>query len=66
MPDKTRFDRNEGSQMLYFINQLAMLWHLKQICSCLKMERMLRESLPERIVKQEVVMEWVRKNWDKY
>ena len=65
-PDKTRFNRNEGHEMLYLINQLAQLWHLRQICSCLKIERMLKEALPERLVKQEIVMEWIRKNWDRY
>ena len=66
LPDKTRFNRNEGHEMLYLINQLAILWHLKQKCSCLKIERMIKEAMPERLVKQEVIMEWVRKNWERY
>ena len=65
-PDKSRFNRNQGYEMLYLINEIANMWQLKQISSCLKMERMIKEAMPERLAKQEVIMEWVRKNWDRF
>ena len=66
LPDKTRFNRNEGQEMLYLINRIAIIWHLKQMSSCLKMERLIKEALPERLVRQEVIMEWIRRNWERY
>lgn len=62
-PDSTRFNRHEGYEVLYLINALAESWKLKQINSCLKIEKMIREKLPSTTIMQIDVKEWIRINW---
>ena len=62
-PDSTRFNRHEGYEVLYLINALAESWELKQINSCLKIEKMIREKLPSTTITQIDVKEWIRINW---
>ena len=62
-PDSTRFNRHEGYEVLYLINALAESWKLKQINSCLKIEKMIREKLPSTTITQIDVKEWIRINW---
>jgi hypothetical protein len=46
-PDSTRFNRHEGYEVLYLINALAEEWNFKNVDSCLKMEKMIREKFVE-------------------
>jgi len=62
-PDSTRFNRHKGYEVLYLINALAESWELKQINSCLKIEKMIREKLPSTTITQINVKEWIRINW---
>jgi hypothetical protein len=61
--DETRFNKNQGMEVLYLINKLVDLWDLTKIESCIKIERCIREKLPPKITKQEEVATWVQLNW---
>jgi len=61
--DDTRFDRNQGYEILYLINKLVELWDLTKIESCTKIERCIREQLPLKINKQKEVATWIQLNW---
>lgn len=62
-PDSTRFNRHEGYEVLYLINALAEEWDFKNVNSCLKMEKLIREELPSKTIIQVDVKQWIRKNW---
>lgn len=64
-PDRTRFDAKDGGQVLYLVNALMAIWNLKSKQSCLKLERMMRH-IPKNISRQDSVMEWLRRNWERY
>lgn len=64
-PDRTRFNRHEGYEVLYLINALAGEWEFKQVNSCLKMEKMIHDGLPSTIIMQIDVKEWMKQNWNK-
>ncbi len=66
VPDATELDYTEGHQLLYLINKMAKINNFKQKFSGLKVERMVRESLPENILTQEDVVKWVGKNWNTF
>lgn len=61
--DDTRFNRNQGQEVLYLINKLIDLWDLTKIESCIKIERCIKEKLPQKIIKQEDVVTWIQLNW---
>jgi hypothetical protein len=63
-PDSTLFNRNEGYEMLYFINKFASIHDLKNKASGLKAEHLLKTKLPSDIRSQIHVKEWLVKNWD--
>lgn len=63
-PDYTKFDRNEGHEVLYLINALADEWSFQNTASCLIMEKMIREKLPSNIIIQVYVKEWIRLYWN--
>lgn len=65
-PDRSRFSRHEGYEVLYLINTLAKDWHLKQVSDCQKIEKMIHEGLPSDTIMQVEVKEWIRQNWNKY
>jgi len=65
-PDSTLLNRNEGYEVLYFINKFAELNNLQSKESCLKIELMIIKHLPGDIRSQEKVMGWINSNWDKY
>lgn len=62
--DATRFDKNQGHEVLYLINKLMELWNFNKVESCTKMERCLREKLPTKINKQDEVATWLQINWN--
>ena len=61
--DETRFNKNQGMEVLYLINKLVDLWDFSKIESCIKIERCIREKLPPKITKQEEVATWIQLNW---
>ena len=65
-PDNTLLNRNEGYEMLYFINRLAEIWKLQQKISLLKIEKMIKNHLPSNIRSQINVKNWIYSNWKKY
>lgn len=64
--DSTTFNRNEGNEMLYIIQKLIEIWKLEDRKSVRKLEKMIFKFLPDEIVKQEDVKNWVRNHWDYY
>ncbi|ETI89122.1 MAG: hypothetical protein Q607_CBUC00182G0102 [Clostridium butyricum DORA_1] len=66
VPDSTLLNRNEGYEVLWFINKFAEIYNLKNKESAFKIERMIRYYLPENIRSQENVVEWIENNWKKY
>jgi hypothetical protein len=65
LPDNTMFDRREGHEVLYLINELVRLWDLEEKSLCLKIEKMINILSPE-IRSQESVKNWIEDNWMKY
>ena len=66
VPDSTLLNRNEGYEVLWFINKFAEKHNFKNKESAFKIERMLKSHLPENIRSQENVVGWIEDNWDKY
>lgn len=65
-PDSTLLNREEGYEMLYFINKFAKLYNLKKKASGLKIEEMIKSRLPSNIRSQEKIKTWIYDNWKKY
>lgn len=65
-PDSTLLNRNEGYEVLWFINKFAEKHNFKNKESAFKIERMIKSHLPENIRSQENVVEWIERNWEKY
>ncbi|OFX70100.1 MAG: hypothetical protein A2X12_06340 [Bacteroidetes bacterium GWE2_29_8] len=65
-PDSTLLNREEGYEMLYFINKLAEKWDLKKTQDGNKIEKMIKEYVPKNIHSQEKIMNWIKKEWNNY
>lgn len=63
--DSTLFDRREGYEVLYLINELAKIWELEEKSLCLKIEKMINILSPEPRT-QESVKKWIEDNWMRY
>jgi hypothetical protein len=61
--DDTKFNYKEGQEVLYLINKTRELWDFTKIESCIKMERIIRERLPNNITTQEDAVSWIQINW---
>lgn len=64
-PDSTFLNRNEGYEVLYFINKFMEMYDLKNKSTATKIEKMIRNELPGDIRSQENVKKWVAMNWEK-
>lgn len=64
-PDNTLFARHEGYEMIYFVNAFAEAHSFKNVVSCQKAEKLLREKLPSDVRSQINVKNWLETNWDK-
>ena len=62
-PDSTLLNRKEGYEILYFINKFCALHKLKYKNSAQKVERMIREKVPNNIHSQKKIKTWLEKNW---
>lgn len=65
-PDSTLLNRNEGYEMLYFINKFCELYDLKNKSTAHKVETMIKEHLPSNIRSQANVRAWLIENWKKF
>ncbi|MDE0535132.1 hypothetical protein [Tenacibaculum sp. L6] len=65
-PDSTLLNRNEGYEMLYFINKFCELTNLTTKGDAHKVETMIKEHLPSNTRSQANVRDWLVENWKKY
>jgi len=61
--DNTKFNSNEGQEVLYLINKIKELWDFTKKESCIKIERIIKERLPKNITTQEDAVTWIQINW---
>lgn len=61
-PDATLLNRNEGYEVLYFVNRMATTLGLTKKSDGLKIEKMLKTA-PSELHSQEHVSDWIQKNW---
>lgn len=62
-PDSTLLNRKEGYEVLYFINKFSEINGFKQKDSARKVERMIREEVPNDKRSQENIRTWIEQNW---
>ncbi len=62
-PDSTLLNRNEGYEVLYFINKYGDRNLFSQIRHYQKVEKMIREEVPSDIRKQIEIYKWIQNNW---
>jgi len=62
-PDSTLLNRKEGYEILYFVNKFCEKHELKQKNSGLKVEKMIRNEVPNEIHSQEKISGWLVSNW---
>ena len=65
-PDSTLLSRNEGYEVLPFINRFAEKHSFKNKQSALKAEKMIKEYLPGDVRSHKNVTSWLENNWSKY
>jgi hypothetical protein len=67
-PDKTLLDRNEGYEVLYFLNAVGKMWGWSSSDknSYHKIERLIRTKLPGTTRSQENIKAWIEANWKTY
>jgi hypothetical protein len=61
-PDGTAFNRNEGYEMIYLINNLMVLWSYRFVNTGNKIEKLIHDKLPEDQANQEEVKDWIEQN----
>ncbi len=63
LPDDTPFNRQEGEEVLYLIHLLSD--HLAYSVESFgeRMERMIRQDLPETITTQAEALHWIKAHW---
>jgi hypothetical protein len=64
-PDNTELNRNEGYEMLYFINKCAESWGWSALnkSSCQNLEKIIKEKVPTNIRTQGGIKEWITQNY---
>lgn len=62
-PDSTLFNRHEGYEVLYLINEFMNEKNLISVSSGNKIERMIHNELPSNVRSQENVIKWLKDNW---
>lgn len=64
--DDTVLRRTAGKEMLYFVNHCADLWHWTERMgkAFRKLERMVRDMVPQRLKTQQEVKQWVDEHMD--
>jgi hypothetical protein len=65
-PDDSVLNRREGNQVLYFINKVCCMFNWTSATEGLKMERLIRNVLPNEVVSQVGIKDWLSSNWTKH
>lgn len=65
-PDSALLNRNEGYEVLDFINRFAQECKFKYKASATKAERLIKEHLPNDIRSHENISRWLADNWNRY
>lgn len=66
VPDSTLLNRNEGYEVLAFLNRLAQASRWSNKAPALKAERMIKNHLPGSIRSHVNVWQWLVDNWQQY
>lgn len=66
VPDSTLLNRNEGYEVLAFLNRLAQVSKWTNKAPALKAERMIRNNLPGNIRSHSNVWQWLVDNWQQH
>jgi hypothetical protein len=66
IPDNTLLNRNEGYEVLAFINKFATKHKFANKSSGLKVERLIKEHLPGTTRSHANVTKWLEDNWAKH
>lgn len=64
VPDSYFVDRNEGHEVLYYLNALSR--DKRSIETALKAERLIKQHMPGSIQTAKNITKWLKDNWDKY
>jgi hypothetical protein len=62
-PDYRNFNRTQGYEVLFLINNYLKLRRLKSTSSGQKAEQLIKEKLPSRIFTHQEIYEWLTENW---
>ncbi|MBD9530667.1 hypothetical protein IB233_03335 [Comamonas sp. CMM01] len=65
-PDSTFLNRNEGYEVLPFLNRLAQASNWVDKAPALKAERMIKNHLPGTTRSHKNVWQWIVDNWSLY
>ena len=66
VPDSTLLNRQEGYEVIAFINRFAETHNFKQKSSGIKTEKLIKEHLPGDTRSHKNVNKWLVDNWKKY
>lgn len=58
--DETSFNATEGNQVVFLINKLMTMWDYRFTSSGNKMEKLIREKLPDEVKTQHDVQIWLK------
>jgi len=62
-PDSTLLSRKEGYEILYFINKFSEIHNFKNKESAIKVEKIVRNEVPDDKRSQLNIKEWIEENW---
>ena len=62
-PDSTLLNREEGYEILYFVNKFCEMYSLNLKTLATKVEKMIRNVVPSDIHSQVKIKEWIVVNW---
>jgi hypothetical protein len=65
-PDNDVLNRNEGYEMLSFINYFMVEYSLENIATFHKIEKLINEYLPSQYRSRENIKKWLLDNWKNY
>jgi hypothetical protein len=61
--DYRNFNRNEGYEVLFVINEFLDLKGLKSVPSGQKAEKLIHDKLPSRVFTHRELYRWLNENW---
>ena len=65
-PDNILFNRHEGYEVLYLINEFMKFHQLTSKEDGQKIEKMIHDKLPSDTRARADVIEWIERNWHNY